>query len=406
MKVLIISPIELFYEPRLRKAAISFENNGFDVHILVCLRMQNLTAEYEFLKEQNPNWTWHEIDLRKNTIKSRLRWLSSKLAHRFFFNVYKYTSIDLSREKGILNDAFYMGKKLNLDFDIVYTNLIDMLPLANHYSLKSAKCKLIYDSQEFFTGQYSVMNKTRYKWVCNTEQRLITKCYLVIATTNAMKDELIKKYSTINKIVRCRNVPLLNEIPKEHKHELSDPISIIWHGKSINIYSARGVYLIVQAVLEIDKDVRLFLQGSIKDEEREKLSKLIKNSGSKNIVKVLPPARADKIVESIKEYDIGFIGETPTELNQVLTSSNKLFDYITAGLAILSPSIPGILETTEYYKNAKTYEQASLNDLKRCLSELIENKETLLSIKSKSREASKLCVWEDDFLVVTDTILS
>jgi hypothetical protein len=82
MKVLIISPIEIFYEPRLRKAAVSFEKKGYEIHILICLRMHAYSEEYNRIKENNPNWIWHETDLRKQRIDTKLRWAISKVLHR------------------------------------------------------------------------------------------------------------------------------------------------------------------------------------------------------------------------------------------------------------------------------------------------------------------------------------
>ena len=241
--------------------------------------------------------------------------------------------------------------------------------------------------------------------MCKTESQYISKCDLVIATTYCMKKALVEKYPEIRKIIRVRNVPLKNEVPYNQKNDCNVPLKIIWHGKSINIYSARGVYLIIQAVLQIEEKVDLFLQGSIKEDEVIKLNKLIsQSSNNNNNIILLPPASADRIIESIEGYDIGFIGEISSERNQILTSSNKLFDYISAGLAILSPTIPGILETTENYKNSSTYAEGSLADLKSSLSMLITKKDHILQLKANSREASKSCVWENDFKVVLDLI--
>jgi glycosyltransferase involved in cell wall biosynthesis len=403
MKVLVISPIEIFMEPRLRKAATYFSSCGFEVNILTCLRMPSRLNEYEELKKNNPNWKWYEVDLRKTSLKTRIRWALSRSIYKIYFQLFKHTNIDLSGKNGLLNDAFYTKRLLNQEFDLVYTNLIDMLPLASYYSSKNGS-RLIYDSQEFFTGQYSAIDKAKLKWVSKIELKYIDKCSIVIATTNAMKDALIEKYPNIKNPVRCRNMPLLNEIPIDYNLEMSNPLKIIWHGKSINIYSERGVHLIIQAILEIKYRTDLYLQGSINNNEKEKLIKLINESNSKNKIYLLPPANADQIIHSIKDYDIGFIGEIPTELNQLLTSSNKLFDYIAAGLAILSPTIPGILETTNEFQNSKNYKEGSIIDLKNSLSELLNNTSLVLDLKFKSKQASKECFWENDFKKVIELL--
>jgi glycosyltransferase involved in cell wall biosynthesis len=403
MKVLILSPIEIFLEPRLRKAATFFSTEGYEVFILTCLRTPSRMEEYEKLKFDNPNWNWIEIDLRKKSFKSIFLWSISRSLQKFCFNFYKLTQIDLSYKFGILNDAFYMSPRLKDKFDIVYTNLIDFLPLANFHSLKN-KSKLIYDSQEYFSGQYSVMDETRYKWVVKTEAQLIGRCDIVIATTNVMKEALLKKYPKIKKLIRCRNMPLRAEVPIQHKLELSNPIGVIWHGKSINIKSERGLHLIIECILEIDFDVELYIQGSISNSERQKLTQMIERSNSKNKIYLLPPAEANNIINSILNYDIGFIGEIPTEHNQLLTSSNKLFDYISAGLAVIGPTIPGIQETTNEFQNAINYKEGSVFDLKRSLGELLSDKQRILKLKSNSVIAAKICFWEKDFEQVINIV--
>jgi glycosyltransferase involved in cell wall biosynthesis len=404
MRVLIISPIEIFLEPRLRKAAASFCNAGYEVHVLVCLKMHAHKNQFEDIKSTYSSIIWHETDIRKNSFFSRVNWLISKILNRIYVNTYKLLKLDISGSLGILNDAFITSKKINLHFDIIYTNLIDNLPLAHNYSKRSKNCKLIYDSQEYFTGQYSKMNRTLYDWVCKTESKFIDRCDLVISTTNVMKDALLNKYPQINKIVRVRNLPLKEELPEEYKYDINTPVKIIWHGKSINIESERGLHLIIRAVLNIDVRVDLFLQGSITNLEIQKLQNLIQQTNSENRIQIVPSAKASEILESIVNYDIGFIGEIATEENQVLTSSNKLFDYITSGLAVLSPSILGILETTEEFNNAAMYDQGSLESLIDQLRKMLIDKEYLLTLKANSRNASMSCLWEFDFQYVLQSL--
>jgi glycosyltransferase involved in cell wall biosynthesis len=405
MRVLIISPIEIFLEPRLRKAAASFCDAGHEVHVLVCLKMHTHKNKYEDIKLAYPSIIWHETDVRKTSFLSKANWLVSKILNRLFVKIYELIKTDVSGPLGILNEAFITSKRINLNFDVVYTNLIDNLPLAHSYAKRDKKCKLIYDSQEYFTGQYSKINQTLYDWVCRTESMFIGDCDLVISTTNVMKDALLKKYPQINKIVRVRNLPLKEELPKEYKYDINTPVKIIWHGKSINIESERGLHLIIHAVLNIDLRVDLFLQGAINDFENQKLQNLINQANSKNRIVLVPPAKASEILKSIVNYDIGFIGEIATEENQILTSSNKLFDYIASGLALLAPSISGILETTDEFNNAAIYNQGSLESLINQLRKILIDSDYLLSLKSNSRNASATCLWELDFQYVLQSLI-
>jgi glycosyltransferase involved in cell wall biosynthesis len=116
-----------------------------------------------------------------------------------------------------------------------------------------------------------------------------------------------------------------------------------------------------------------------------------------NKVTVLPPANPDAIVESLIGYDIGLAGELAAEENQQLTSSNKLFDYIAAGMAIIMPNLLGLAETVNEYKNGMLYEQGNYKQLAESIDYLNMNRKVLLQYKQASINASREeLFWENE----------
>ena len=86
------------------------------------------------------------------------------------------------------------------------------------------------------------------------------------------------------------------------------------------------------------------------------------------------------------------------EDNQRLTSSNKLFDYISAGLAVISPNLPGLSETLNEYNVGLQYEAGNTQMFAEQIEFLSNNKQTLINYKKNSIECSnKSLFWENDY---------
>ncbi|GAA3956315.1 hypothetical protein GCM10022246_07830 [Pedobacter ginsengiterrae] len=398
MKTLIICPNELFSEPRLRKTAIFLDSIGHEVHVLTARTIQKEKNLYVEIKKLYPSIRFHIIDVSKTSFRSRIIWFLSSLLHIINLKVWTFFKLQLLPNKGILNKTLLLSKFPKIKFDLIITSLIDTLPhaIAAKNSL-NPDAKVIFDSQEFFTGQYKLFQSEKRDWVEAIEQKHFNNFDAIFATTNVMLAALQKKYKLTNPIYRVRNVPIKKEIPYNQGHEYNETLKLVWHGKSINIGNIRGVHIIIEAVLKARCKCDLYLQGEIDQSNILLLERLKKEFMSENSIYLLPSADPTLIVKSISHYDIGIIGELPKELNQEYTSSNKLFDFIGAGLAIITSSTAGIVETINEYHNGLIYTPGDADELAACIVKLHKNRELLNNLKMNSIKArEKDCFWENE----------
>ena len=149
------------------------------------------------------------------------------------------------------------------------------------------------------------------------------------------------------------------------------------------------MHILLEAVSRCKTPVELFLQGTITDSNRTKLELMLKELSIQDKVHVLSPADPDLILESLSGYDLGVLGELATQDNQRLTSSNKLFEYIYAGLAILSPDLPGLSETIKEYGVGLLYKQGDSRDLAEKIDALNTDRVLLNKYKEASLEAGR-----------------
>jgi glycosyltransferase involved in cell wall biosynthesis len=400
MKVLILAGYEICYNPRLIKAAEYFSEKCAE--IIVINPVTGIATEEiyrDFIAKKS--WKIIEIDISKRSVASYFRWLFVSLVNSFLLFLYKNLGVGISFST-LLTKSFLLLKLQKIPVhDLIITNLVTNLPMAAKIKRKFHS-RLIYDSQEYFIGQYRQFHPLELKWVIKSENTCIDDADIVTATTKVLTDKLMEIYPHLNPIFRVRNAPL-----KAGRNDAADKAShgsyleLIWHGLSIN-YKSRGVHVLLDALKLCMKEIRLTLQGNITPFELERILLTAEELGISDRLSIREPAPPDAIVESIFKYDVGIIAELPIEENQILTSSNKLFDYIHAGLAVVSSDLPGLAETINEYKVGELYPAGNAKELASKLIFLYTNRNILDEYKRKSENARNLICWEKDYDPVYD----
>jgi glycosyltransferase involved in cell wall biosynthesis len=283
-------------------------------------------------------------------------------------------------------------------------NLVDSLPFAISLARKTG-AKVVYDSQEYFKGQYSVMAELSYNWVVKAETSFIKNCEIICATTNVLKEKLEGEYSLIDNVYLLRNAPFLKSIKYNTKH--SEILKIVWHGLTIVPENTRGLHIILKAISYCKTPVHFYIQGNINETHRIQLMNMLQDLRINEKVTILKAAMPDEIVESLVNYDIGVAGELSTEENQLLTSSNKLFEYIAAGLALIVPNLPGIAETIAEFQNGYLFEQGNYIELSKIIDDLNNNRSILELFQLASKNAFRTDLnWENDYSHIYEKLSS
>ena len=92
------------------------------------------------------------------------------------------------------------------------------------------------------------------------------------------------------------------------------------------------------------------------------------------------------------ECDIGLIMYTPTK-NNLYSTSNKLFNYIASGLAIVSVNIPETARILSTINNNIIVKNRNVFEIVEALIMLIEHPEDLLQKKIASQKAYSKYNW-------------
>lgn len=401
MRVAILSASEVCYHARLVKAADFLFSKGCEVHIYNPVTGFAPEDVYDDFKRKRGGWHFHESDISKRKPSSKIKWLVVSLVQRMvqFF----WSALKLSVGSNYLFAKGWIFSGLMSDrnnFDVVVVNLIDMLPIAAEWK-KHSNAQLVYDSQEYFTGQFSDKPIWQKRWVENMEERFIRNADLVVSTTQILGEKLKEKYNLNSDPVRVRNMPSRNQqIQSKPETGIHDPVRLVWHGMAVYYGNRRGLQVIVEALRYCKSNVELYIQGNPVPTELDKIRSDAQKWSIEEKIHFVPAALPDEIVRAIGDYDIGVSGEIPVEENQLYTSSNKLFEYINAGLAVMGPNVPGIAETLNMYDVGLLYEPGNPQDLASKIDKVISSGELPGFKENAATVSENELFWEADYQAV------
>jgi len=400
LKILILAPNEICYNPRLLKAADYFLDKGCEVTVFNPITGIAKPEVYQHAV-LGKKWNLIEYDISKRNLFSLTNWIYASVVNKIISFLWKKFGSTIGFKYYLNKGLIGAGKKPAGDFDFMLINLVDNLPFASMLKQKNG-AKLIYDSQEYFKGQYAKYSKPLRDWVVRAESLNIGSVDILIATTTVMLNQLISDYQLKGPSLRVRNLPsgrMLVKPPNTNQNkDTAEPVRLIWHGMTIYFNNTRGVHILLKAVALCKSNVHLVLQGLITEEQLKIFESYKSELKLQGKVSILPPADPYSIVHSLSKYDIGLIGELAQEDNQMLTSSNKLFDFLNAGLTVIASEMPGLNETINEYQVGFSYPPGNYSKMAEIIDTLAENKTLLHEMKKRALEISaKELFWEKDY---------
>ena len=404
-RFLILSPSEINYNPRLLKAADYLQERGERVTVYNAVTG---ISSYELYADvvNNRAWTVIENRMDKSSFTAKLKWLYRSILQKVIRYVWSTFKLELGSmhymQKGLIN-----AKIDPHEYDVVIIHLVDSLPYAVSLKEKNKKLKIVYDSQEFFRGQYENEQEDIRRWVHTMEPRYIHKVDFIMATTEVMKKRIHKDYGIQVPMFKVRNVPYVRQEREMLSEQEDSVLKVVWHGMTIIYGNRRGLQTIVTAISHCKTPVQLYLQGLKRDKDMLVLKAELARLNITDQVTIVPPAHPDRIVESLVSYDIGVCAEIPEEENQQLTSSNKLFEYIGAGLCGVVSDVPGLVETLDEYDVGLIFEPANAKNLAERLDQLNADRTLLRKYKNNARKAAfDDLYWEHDYHAVYEAMIN
>ena len=300
-------------------------------------RIIDILSNYSKRKDTKIN-SISSVKSKNKTIKSRLLDIIKGLL--LFWRISKYQRLMIIELK-----------KINVEFDVFHCHDLDTLGVGVKVNRKSKK-KLIYDSHELWT-EMSGINPYVRKHFIKKEKKWINSVNTIFTVSNSISDELVRRYNLKQKPLILRNIP---QIEKTNIVELDkdNMIDIIYVGYYL---PGRGIEKVIDSFNSItNSNVKLFLRIKGKEEEIEALQSIINNCNKKDCIVMLPFVSQNELINEIHRYDLGLLPYEPNSLNNKYCLPNKLFQYLNAGVGVISNNLPEVNNIIKKYNCGITYD--------------------------------------------------
>jgi len=173
------------------------------------------------------------------------------------------------------------------------------------------------------------------------EARLLQDCQYCLTTSHAMAEAMAATYQAPKPIAVYNAFAWAERAHLDHqvkdRRNLDLP-SLHWFSQTIG--PGRGLEILLQALTHLTLPVEIHLRGAYPESSRQWLEPLIPEEWRDRIF-IHPIVSNAELLSRIAEHDIGLALESPYCSNKQFTVSNKLFQYLQAGLAVIATDTAG-----------------------------------------------------------------
>jgi len=319
-RLLLVTPAELTRDPRARRAATAAKALGFGVVGLSGRISGEEPARLDDVQivrtgpegRTNAQWKTGTSARREPAPLRELRGL------------FRLARLAV-RTRGLLRAGRTIGRT-----DVVHANDLETLPAAYRLA-KELHSRLVYDAHELY-AEFDP-NPPRIARAVQTrmERQLARRADAVVTVSEPIAEELRRRFGVEPIVVL--NAPELDA--REPPEPAPGALRVIYQGA---FGTGRPLDDLLDAVrLAPNVQLTLRVNRSSADVLRRALP-----AGLSARIDVRDPVAPAEVVTALHGHHVGVLFDRPLTRNAELSSPNKLYEYLMAGLAVVAPSLPGL----------------------------------------------------------------
>jgi glycosyltransferase involved in cell wall biosynthesis len=203
---------------------------------------------------------------------------------------------------------------------------------------------LVYDSHEIFLESGTNARRPAWarRWFARLERRWVARADALVTVNDALAIELGRRYRPRRTVV-VHNCPPRWDPPSGRVDALRGAAGIT-DGAPVALYHGgfsahRGLEEFVQAILEpgLERVHAVFLGYGREQAGLERLAHEARFGGRVHVLEAVLP---EALVEFISTADVGVMPIQPSTLNHILSTPNKLFECLAAGVPVVVSDLP------------------------------------------------------------------
>jgi len=388
-RVLILNASHLANNPRVIKEADALSAAGHEVEVLGWAIDDRLSREDEMLLSGRAWKFTRVIDLRpgRGGAKAQMWRLQKRLA----FEVARWTGRQTAAQLGGWRHRYLTeARRRNADLSIAHS--APMMWVAAQ--LQSEGCAVGVDMEDWFSREQCHPYPCRV--ISGLEGDLLTRGVHATCPSRAMSDALALAYrctppAVVYNVFRWSEREYLDGLLKDRTNQ--DTVSIHWYSQTVG--PGRGLEQLFAVLPRLKRPVELHIRGAWPAGSEAWLMSLVMPRFH-GCVKRHEPVPNRELLSRIAEHDIGFCGETSGNPSRNLSVTNKMFQYLLAGLAVAASDTAGQKEVQAVAGEAiSIFRENDTESLATVLNAWLENPEELSRAKKAAvRAARDYFCWE------------
>lgn len=274
--------------------------------------------------------------------------------------------------------------------DIVHAHDVNTLPTSWLASVLT-RSSLIYDAHEISTDREGYASfRSIVGWV---EKHLMPRAVGTITTTDIRAKFFARAYGIPRPLV-LQNRPRLTTV--EHSERIREELNLVQPWPIIlyqgGIQQGRGLDRLVKVAAEVEGAYFVFIGGGRMESVLKERVELL---GIDKRVYFIPTVSLQELPYYTSSADIGVQPIENTCLNHFSTDSNKLFEYVIAGLPIVASSLPEIRKVVQTHDLGLLVKPGSTIELVVALRKLVADVKLRDHYHINALSAAKKLNWEE-----------
>lgn len=399
--IVLLTGSHLCNNPRTVKEADALSAAGFDVEVLGWIADREHQAEdREMLSSRRWRFT-PCVDLLQGSPPARLRAFGSRAERRLAFALAGATGWQTAAQLGGWRREFLgAARRRNADLFIAHSA---MTIWAAVQLLREGR-RVGVDMEDWFSNEHPAPYPSSL--VALHEAELLRGGSHATCTSDAMGQALAEAY-------RCTPPKTVyNVFPWSERERLDGQLkdrrdrrcpSLHWYSQTLG--AGRGLEDLFAALPYVTGNLEIHLRGTLASQAQAWLDREIP-AAWRDRVHVHGPVANAALLSRISEHDIGFAGEMKSPPSRDLTVTNKILQYLLAGLAAVASDTQGQSEVARSAPGAVfLYRSGDPRSLAGQIDALLAAPEMLQSAKRAALEAARerFC-WEKSAPRLVDSV--
>lgn len=389
--ILLFTASHLCRNPRVLKAATALGESGYDVAVLTIAIDETCEQIDRALMAGRP-FSRIAIDHTGRTRLGRLSsllertgtWTARRLLHNF----------DLQSAQCLGPFRALMRKAISHRADL--TVLHTEIPLAGAEALSKAGHRIAVDMEDWYSEDLLPEDRAGrpLRLLKAAESFALNNACFATTTSDCMAEAMAISYSSPRPLV-VRNVFPLQRTCRLDRQDYAPSPSFVWFSQTIG--PGRGLEFFVDAWSLMSQHTALHLIGADRRNFIEQLYRRIPDVKRRDL-HIHGSVAPSELPDLLAAFDIGLALEPTHPASRDLTISNKLFQYMNAGLAVVATDTLGQTEILRQVPDmGLLFSADDAGNLARALDRMASNRGLLQRMQTASRTAAERTFsWEKE----------